>query len=109
MENMNFFQIRPLRSVCPGWYIKRLPQLSVNKWDCRGCGHQTGGEEKSAAVSRCSDFRVRVAAPKSFDSAQVCCGGVALQEVDEQFMSRRCHGLYLAGELFGLRRHLRRL
>lgn len=31
MENMNFFQIRPLRSVCPGWYIKRLPQLSVNK------------------------------------------------------------------------------
>ncbi len=34
-----------------------------------------------------------------FDSAQVCRGGVSMQEVDSQLQSRRSPGLYLAGEL----------
>lgn len=34
-----------------------------------------------------------------FDSAQVCRGGVSMQEVDAQLQSRRSPGLYLAGEL----------
>lgn len=34
-----------------------------------------------------------------FENAQVCRGGVSLKEVDLQLQSRRCRGLYLAGEL----------
>lgn len=34
-----------------------------------------------------------------FENAQVCRGGVSLKEVDLQLQSRRCKGLYLAGEL----------
>ncbi|MCM1120753.1 MAG: aminoacetone oxidase family FAD-binding enzyme [bacterium] len=38
----------------------------------------------------------------SFDSAQVCRGGVSLDEVDEHMQSRYSPGLYLAGELLNV-------
>ena len=60
---------------------------------------QAGEEKVWRCVRMLSDFSVRVTAAKSFDSAQVCCGGVPLHEVDENFLSRKCPNLYIIGEL----------
>lgn len=49
------------------------------------------------ALCRCLPFTVT--GSHSFENAQVCRGGVSLKEVDLQLQSKRCRGLYLAGEL----------
>ncbi len=63
----------------------------------------TVGQAGEKAVWRCirmlMDFRVPITAPKSFDSAQVCCGGVSLREVNENFASLTYREIYLVGEL----------
>ena len=100
-ENMNFFPDKTVEEYLSGLVHKKIAAV-VCKQNGIAAGvtiRQAGEEKVRRCIKLLSDFRVRVAAPKSFDSAQVCCGGVALQEVDEHFMSRRCHGLYLAGEL----------
>lgn len=60
---------------------------------------QTGAARLADCIGMLADFRVKVTAPNSFENAQVCCGGVPLGEVDENFMSRRHSGIYLVGEL----------
>jgi hypothetical protein len=45
-------------------------------------------------------FAVEVTATNSFEQAQICCGGIATDEIDPETMeSRREPGLYLVGEL----------
>lgn len=44
-------------------------------------------------------FSVRIRETGSFGQAQVTRGGIPLTEIDEHFASRKCPGLYLAGEL----------
>lgn len=87
-------------------YLSGLVHKKIAAVVCKRNGiapGETVGQAGEKKVWRCvrmlSDFRVRVTAPKSFDSAQVCCGGVALHEVDENFLSRKCHDLYIIGEL----------
>lgn len=64
---------------------------------------ETVGQAGTGKIRDCirmlADFRVKITAPNSFENAQVCCGGVPLGEVDENFMSRRCAGIYIVGEL----------
>lgn len=67
-----------------------MPELTVG---------QAGISKVGGCIRLLSDFRVTVTAPNSFENAQVCCGGVPLAEVDENFASRRCSGVYLVGEL----------
>lgn len=45
-------------------------------------------------------FRTEVTGTKSFDSAQICCGGADVSQVDPASMESKLHpGLYLTGEL----------
>lgn len=60
---------------------------------------QAGAGKIRDCIRMLADFRVKITAPNSFDNAQVCCGGVPLGEVDQNFMSRRCAGIYIVGEL----------
>ena len=60
---------------------------------------QTGAGKITDCIRMLADFRVRITAPNSFENAQVCCGGVPLGEVNENFMSRRHSDLYIIGEL----------
>lgn len=60
---------------------------------------QAGAAKLRDCISMLADFRVKIIAPNPFENAQVCCGGVPLGEVDENFMSRRCAGIYIVGEL----------
>ncbi|MDO5131544.1 MAG: NAD(P)/FAD-dependent oxidoreductase, partial [Eubacteriales bacterium] len=45
------------------------------------------------------DFELPITSVRSFEHAQVTCGGVPLREVTDSLESRFCPGLYLAGEL----------
>lgn len=60
---------------------------------------QAGADRIRDCIRMLTDFRVKVTSPNSFEHAQVCCGGVPLGEVDENFMSRKCAGIYIVGEL----------
>ncbi|MDE7478870.1 MAG: NAD(P)/FAD-dependent oxidoreductase, partial [Lachnospiraceae bacterium] len=60
---------------------------------------QTGAKKVYDCIRMLIDFRVKITAPNSFDNAQVCCGGVPLEEVDENFASCKCKDIYIVGEL----------
>lgn len=45
------------------------------------------------------DFHAEVVSTNPMESAQVCAGGVALSEVDENLQAKRIPGLYLCGEM----------
>ncbi|MBD5529877.1 MAG: aminoacetone oxidase family FAD-binding enzyme [Lachnospiraceae bacterium] len=58
------------------------------------------GEDRLRQVfSLCRRLPFTITGSHSFDSAQVCRGGVSMEEVDCQLQSLRSPGLYLAGEL----------
>lgn len=44
-------------------------------------------------------FVVSIKSPKGIENAQVCTGGVSLDEVDDTLMSNMVEGLYLCGEM----------
>ena len=51
-------------------------------------------------ISTFKAFTFSITGSRSFEAAQICQGGVSLEEVDSQFMqSLLCPGLFFAGEL----------
>lgn len=60
---------------------------------------QSGMGKVHDCIRMLADFRVKITAPNSFENAQVCCGGVPLGEVNENFASRKCPSIYIVGEL----------
>ena len=57
-------------------------------------------KEKDLLVTHLMAFPVDITSTKSFDSAQVCSGGVCLSEINLETMeSRRVSGLYFTGEI----------
>lgn len=47
----------------------------------------------------CRHWRVQVTGSGSYESAQVCAGGIPLDEVTQEMESRKAKGVYFAGEL----------
>ena len=56
-------------------------------------------EELARLAALLKDWRLPVGGPMGWEQAQVTGGGVALQEIGDDFQSRCCPGLYLAGEV----------
>lgn len=56
-------------------------------------------EELAGLIRKLRSFDLRVTKVRSFENAQVTCGGIPLSEVSDSFESVCCPGLYLAGEL----------
>ena len=73
----------------------------------KSCGYPAGttmdalGKKGIAKmITAFKDFSFDITGSRSFDAAQICQGGVSLEEVDSQFMqSLLCPGLFFAGEL----------
>lgn len=57
------------------------------------------GGDKKRLISLIKNFPLEVKGSLGFSRAQVTRGGVPLSETDEFFMSRKCAGLYFAGEI----------
>ena len=75
--------------------ILKLCKISRdNKWD------NLTNDEKTCLGRLLTNFKVVVTGTNSFDSAQVCSGGVRLNEVNPLTMeSLKTDGLYIVGEL----------
>ena len=61
--------------------------------------YKRAGGDKKRLVSLIKNFPLEVKGSLGFSRAQVTRGGVPLSETDEFFMSRKCAGLYFAGEI----------
>ncbi|MBP5684647.1 MAG: aminoacetone oxidase family FAD-binding enzyme [Bacilli bacterium] len=62
--------------------------------------HDLSREEKDRLCNVITRYRVNVTGNNGFTNAQVCTGGIPLEEVNEKTMeSLKCKGLYLTGEL----------
>lgn len=56
--------------------------------------------ELKAIASKIKDFSLKVTGTKGFQNAQVTCGGVSVDEIEPETMqSKKCKGLYFAGEI----------
>ena len=73
------------------------------------CGSLTG-KQLEKICKELKEYEAVVMSVNPFANAQVCCGGVDTNEIDETTMeSRLCPGLYMAGEILDVDGDLRRL
>lgn len=70
---------------------------------CNINGKAMCGEMRSADIHKLvnviKSFKVSVKSTNSFDNAQVCAGGIRLDEVKDSMESKICDNLYFAGEI----------
>lgn len=65
--------------------------------------NELSDNEQDKFISYCTNFKVEVIGTKSFDSAQVCSGGIPLSEVNLSTMeSKNVNNLYITGELLDI-------
>lgn len=96
-----YFSYKTVEEFLSGVVHKKIAGV-VCKQNGIGLGmtvRQAGIERVWNCIKMLADFRVQVTAPNSFENAQVCCGGVPLKEVDKNFASLKCQGIYIVGEL----------
>lgn len=56
-------------------------------------------KEFAACMDYLRSFQVIVTGTNSYDSAQVCCGGIPLDEIKDSMESTKCSHVYFAGEI----------
>lgn len=60
-------------------------------------------EEQNKLINYCTNFKLKVIGTNSFEEAQVCSGGVKLDEIDLSTMeSKKVKNLYVIGELLDI-------
>lgn len=71
----------------------------LHKWDETTRLEQLSDMEFMACIDCLRNFRVVVNGTNSYDSAQVCCGGIPLNEIKNSMESVKCPHVYFAGEI----------
>ncbi len=99
--NINKFYHKSVEDFLSGLVHKKLATMI-----CRENGispsakvGQTDIDKIITCIRKLADFDIEVAETNSFDNAQVCCGGVPLNEVDGSFRSLKSDNVYIVGEL----------
>lgn len=95
------YQYKTVQELVAGLVHKKLAAMICKQHKIRSevTINQIKIQEICSCVEHLADFRVHVTGTNSFESAQVCSGGVSLTEVDETFQSKKCKNVYLVGEL----------
>lgn len=87
-----------LKGLLPGKMIPVCVDILRIPPDKRAC--RITAQERKALLRLLKDFRFRIAGHRGLDEAIVTAGGVSLSEIDARTMaSKRCEGLYFAGEI----------
>ncbi len=60
---------------------------------------QENPEKLRKVFSLCKELRMHITGSNGFDNAQICTGGISLQEVNENLESKKVQGVYFAGEI----------
>lgn len=73
--------------------FKRLHMDINTKWD------QLSNNDKIKLFNNLTDFRIKITGTRGYDYAQICTGGVPLNEVNLNMESKIIKNLYIVGEL----------
>lgn len=92
---------RSVEEFFTGMLHKKLMILFIRQAGLKPSeGVQEADREKLLKVYElCRNFRLHVTGSNSYDNAQVCAGGVPLQEVTDVLESVKAPGVYFAGEI----------
>ena len=84
-----------------GLLNKKLNAVLLRKCQIRGNrpNQSLTREEIRQLAGLLKDYEMTITAVNPFFNAQVCAGGLALEELDEHMQIRRFPGLYMTGEL----------
>lgn len=89
LKRKEFCAYKIQKELCIGLLPKKLIDVLVNK-----------EMDFSALATRIKEFQMEIVGTKHFSNAQVCQGGVSLEEISPMTMEcKKISGLYLAGEL----------
>ena len=93
---------KPTAELFTGMLNRKLAQVLLKLAGIDGnisCGSLTG-KQLEKICKELKEYEAVVMSVNPFANAQVCCGGVDTNEIDETTMeSRLCPGLYMAGEI----------
>lgn len=93
---------KPAAELFTGMLNRKLAQVLLKLAGIDGnisCGSLTG-KQLEKICKELKEYEAVVMSVNPFANAQVCCGGVDTNEIDETTMeSRFCPGLYMAGEI----------
>lgn len=103
-QRLQLLQERTVEEFFIGMLNKKLMQLIIKL-----CGCKTNikvKQEKEERIRKvfymCRKFPLHIIGSNSYDSAQVCAGGVALTEVTKNLESIKVPGVYFAGEVLDI-------
>lgn len=92
---------RTVEEFFTGMLHKKLMQQFVKMAGLKP-GESAGAADENAmkeVYRLCREWKLHVNGHHSYDNAQVCAGGVPLDQVTENLESRRAPGVYFAGEI----------
>lgn len=95
------FVYKTIEEFLGGIVHKKLAILVCHKININACTKlENISDEKFVECIKClRSFRVVVTGTKSYDNAQVCCGGIPLDEIKDSMESLKCPHIYFAGEI----------
>lgn len=100
-KNVNFPVNQLLEGILPKALAQEIIRRAVQNFT-ENCGN-ISGKDIAAVAKMVKDFRFPITGTAGWESAQVTAGGVPLSEINLQTMeSRKCPGVYLAGELLNI-------
>lgn len=95
------FAYKTIEEFLSGIVHKKLAVLVCHKLNLRSDTKlEYLTENDFAACMDClRNFQVVVTGTNSYDNAQVCCGGIPLEEIKDSMESTKCPHVYFAGEI----------
>lgn len=92
---------RTMEQFCSGLLNKKLCTLFC-KLSGISMGEQVGKTDPEAFhtfTAYFQDWVLQVDRPNGFDMAQICAGGLSMQEINTHFAMKKCPSVYVVGEL----------
>lgn len=95
------FAHKTVEEFLGGLVHKKLAVLicQMNNWYESICVERLADDELMVCLNQLKNFMVIVTGTNSYDSAQVCCGGIPLAEIEDSMESVKCPHVYFAGEI----------
>ncbi len=102
MNKRKLFDKHPVNDLFIGMLHKNLSNVIVKRAALKkDCGDLTDSEI-SELVKLCKCFNVDISGINGFDNAQVCCGGIDVNELKDTLESKIISNLYFAGEIIDI-------
>lgn len=92
---------RTVEEFFTGMLHKKLMMLFIRLAGLKATEPVAAADRKKVrrVYELCRHWKLQVTGSNSYDNAQVCAGGVPLDELTEQLESKKASGIYLAGEM----------